>query len=445
LKRRRLGALLAVGVAGVWACRSTPPAPAPSPSLLIVTLDTVRADVVPGFGGSEAALPELARWIGQSTRFTRAYTTAPMTLPAHLSLFSGVSPARHGIRNHESRERRAPLALLDAARRAGLLTAAFVSFEPLEPELSRLTGFDHFDHSVPSGAHERDAADVAAAAVQWITGVGASPVLVWAHFFDAHYPYRPRVPRWRSCPAERRAEALALAGNERLQCLGASAATPEPWVPLCLRDLYEGEVERIDTALGGLRAVMSERGPFVWVIVADHGECLGEEGLVARHAGTLLECAVHIPLAIGSSAGGPTMPARDELASLVDIAPTVAGLLGWPLSEVEGRDLFTSLAPLPRVVRFEAAGLRLPGCTESHAGAWIDDEKVVLSQGTGRVRSWRKSPTGIVEVTPQGLSDNARQVLVQLRAVPPPPPLSPVTDQPGSLAEDALRALGYVQ
>jgi arylsulfatase A-like enzyme len=420
--------------------------PAHPASLLVVTLDTVRADVVPGFGGDAERLPELAAWVAEGTRFTRAYTVAPFTEPSHASIFTGQLPTHHGIHQLEVRGQPPPPieTLAVAAARRGFRTGAFVGASFLSANGLLAAGFGRFDR--PLDRPTRGARAVIDAALRWLAEVrGEAPVFLWVHLFDPHFPYDPATPQWRRCPVAARDAALRVARTpETNSCaptgIGAQAAT---WWAPCLYDLYESKTMEMDAALGDLRRAMQARGPFTWALVADHGECLGEEGRYAQHADTLLECAVHIPLTLG---GAPELPpglARDELVSSIDVAPTLAAAAGLPLIEADGRSLLSPSLP-PRAAAFEAAGISMPGCLEPALGAWLTDEKVVWLPNEGRWRAWRRIATEVVEVPWTTLSPAGERLGRELSWAPP---LPPPEGHPGGIPADqqaTLRALGYL-
>ena len=419
------------------------------PDVVIVTLDAVRADVTPGFGGDPKLAPNLAHWIQTGTRFDRAYTVAPLTLPAHSTLLSGLYPVRHGARRHGVGAHMArPLGFVAAARAAGWVTGAFPSSKVIAAANNSLPDFDFVD--MKWSGIERQADKTVVQAARWLHRQPRdTPVLLWAHLFEAHAPYTPTHPWWRRCPPDLREEALAWGRRTPSGCPDPNRPGSIPSAELlpCVRELYESQLKDLDGAVAALFKVMAGRGRFVWAIAADHGECLGEEGYVAQHGGILLECAVHIPLALGGAAAFKPGVVRSDLVSLVDLAPTLASLLGWSLDVVDGIDLARRQRSAEEAIGFEAAGVNVTGCTESSLGVWRGSEKIVYYPATDKTRAWRRAGQGSVEIDPAALSEEGRTLARELRYEPPLAPPQGRHEQPvvADPAAEALKALGYVE
>ncbi len=198
--------VIAVG-AGLWWMRSAPAVPPwPShPNVLLVTLDTTRSDRLGSYGYAAASTPHLDRLAAGGVRFTQALSPAPLTLPAHASLFSGRNPYRHGVRNNGHFVLAADVpTLAERFSAAGYDTAAFVSSFVLDRQFGLARGFAHYDDALdpPRGLAgslevERRGDRTVAAAAAWLTARGAAPVrpyFVWVHLYDAHDPYTPPRP-----------------------------------------------------------------------------------------------------------------------------------------------------------------------------------------------------------------------------------------------------------
>jgi hypothetical protein len=285
---------------------------APGPrSVLVVTIDTLRADAI----GDRAQTPAIGAFLDEATQFRRARTVTPLTLPAHTSMFSGLFPAGHGIHDNVTeplppRDARAFPLLAEQFRDAGYGTAAFVARAVLAAPTGLASGFAVYD--CPPEADTQGyipAEERIKAALKWVEGAPRGrPWFLWVHLFDPHAPYRP------------------FPGDER------RAATRDTDPPAAL---YAGEVRRADAAFERLlRAV----GPDAIVVLAsDHGEALGEHGE-----------PTHGPLCYGSTidavlalrAPGFGRGATDALLrSLADVAPTLRRLCGLPEVAGDGRDL----------------------------------------------------------------------------------------------------------
>lgn len=310
---------LAVGLA---ACGGVPEAQ-PRPSVLVVTLDTTRADVLSPYGGAPEVSPVLGALADGGVRFTRAYTVTPLTIPAHSSLHTGQLPPQHGVRdNGDFRLGSDALTLAERFSAAGWSTMASVGAEVTRAHWGFGQGFDAYFDELPPDERgrrwqvERPAAAVVDDALDWLE-TASGPVFSWVHFFDAHHPYAP----------------------------------PPPFAERFGDRPYLGEIAYADAELGRLVRAFRARHPRSWIVVlADHGESLGEHG--ERFHGVLLyDPTVRIPLVLSGpeDLGGRAV---DMPVSIVDIAPTLAELAGLPPVETAGRSLVPWLregAPAARV------------------------------------------------------------------------------------------------
>jgi arylsulfatase A-like enzyme/Tfp pilus assembly protein PilF len=256
-----------------WACTvekaaSTDVSPAgrARPSILLVTLDTTRADVAEA---GDAVMPNFARLLRRGTRFLHAYATAPMTLPSHASMLTGRYPAEHGTHeNSRALGEAQPLVAVELEK-GGYATAAFVSSFVLDRQFGLARGFDRYDDELVGGALERPARETTDRAVAWLASAPASPLFVWVHYYDPHAPYAP----------------------------------PEPFRSRFASDPYRGEVAYADTELGRLLAAFERRaGAREWrvLVVGDHGEGLGEHG-EAQHGNLLYQATMRVPLLVAGS------------------------------------------------------------------------------------------------------------------------------------------------
>ena len=273
------------------------------PSVLLVTLGTTRADRLGCYGHAQAHTPNLDRLAAGGARFERAYAHAPQTLPAHASILTGLLPFEHGVHiDGRAALGSGPetLAVQFAAR--GYRTAGFASAFVLEKSFGLARGFEVYDDSLESSADrksvmlERKAGATADAALGWLDSSDERPFFCWVHFRDANAPHRP--PRGMS---------------------------PE--------DPYDGELAFVDAELGRLLAWVAEAAPGSLVIaVGDHGESLGEHG-EATHGMLVNEAALRIPLLVSFPDRVEAGRSIAQPVGQVDIAPTVAELLGWPAPE----------------------------------------------------------------------------------------------------------------
>jgi len=335
------------------ASRLPAPGAAGAPNVLLITIDTLRADHLSCYGYHLRTTPNLDRLAAEGTRFERAYTTIPLTGPAHFSLFTGRYPQEHGARiNGVAHNDEARLIFLpQALRKFGYSNAAFVSAWPLTSRLTRLNRyFDHYDEELTRTYQlfnsSRFAEDVTPRAVAWLKSNPRRPFFLWVHYFDPHSPYHFRKPFSR--PARiGKARPNALPSDEETRFRVAS---------------YDSEVAYTDYYVGQLleavRELELDRSTLV-VLTSDHGESLGEHGYVG-HGRHLYENIVRVPLIFrwpGVVQAGKTVSSD---VSLLDVAPTILELAAGPAERLPipmgGRSLAGALyeggaAPEERVIR----------------------------------------------------------------------------------------------
>jgi arylsulfatase A-like enzyme len=303
-----LGSLIAShAFARPGAILSVPPGAAAGYNILLVTLDTTRADHIGCYGDAAAATPVLDRLAAGGVRFAEAVTVAPETLPAHTTLLTGLLPPRHGMRiNSESRLGSQHVTLAEVARQRGYQTAAFVSAFVLDARFGLDQGFDVYDDRVEategagfaSGTNERPAGRTTDAALAWLRARDRRrPFLAWVHYFDAHAPYDP----------------------------------PEPFASRFRGSPYDGEIASVDAQLGRLLEGLDAAGlrdKTLIVVVGDHGESLGDHG-ERTHSVFLYRSATRVPLVVSNRRLFPRPAVVDTtVVSLADVAPTILDLLG---------------------------------------------------------------------------------------------------------------------
>ncbi len=306
----KLRLLLALALAP--ACAMRPPVEAPL-SVLLITIDTLRADRLGAYGDATARTPVLDAFARDGVTFERAYTPVPITLPAHASLMTGLLPPAHGVRGNGSFALGpASPTLAETLKASGRKTAAFLGGFPLARRFGLSRGFDVYDDimskapGVTYDFAERRAEGVGAAAAAWLNA-NPGPAFVWVHFFDPHAPYDPP-------PAFR---------------------TDDP---------YRDEIAAVDSATGALMSAWDARpGPGVVVVTSDHGEAFGEHGEWS-HSLFVYDTTLHVPLLFR----GPGFPAGERSSvsvSIADIAATLAEAAGVKGHDLPGRSLTQALEP----------------------------------------------------------------------------------------------------
>lgn len=389
-----------------------------SPSILLVSLDTLRADVA-----LSGRFPTLRRLGREGTTFTRCFAAAPFTPASHGTILTGLGPARHGIR-HLARERLSAAAtpIAEVLASSGWRTGAVVSCPGLHRWYGLDRGFEHYDDRLPPlpdgrealtvvdvkerGLAARRAEEVVACAVSWLDRVGNEPFFLFAHFFDAHWPYAPPA----SAPP---------------------AANP-----------YEGEVGYMDLHLGRLLDEVDRRrapSELLVVVLSDHGEDLAgwypdDHGHLhpeeSGHGSLLYDVTTRVPLWM-RGAGVPVGVEIPFQVRLADVAPTLYELTGRLSPEADGRSL------VPMLVGREAS--HRPAASETFfreelrpprpalQSVRLDDRWKVIWERNGdhlEVLDLLSNPTertsepGPPPPPPETLSEDVERVVARLAHVP---------------------------
>jgi arylsulfatase A-like enzyme len=380
----------------------TQPLPAGAPNVLLVTLDTTRADRVGAYGNDRVDTRAFDRLAVEGTLFENAVAVAPVTGPSHLSMLSGRHPAEHGVLLNGTPLPAEPL-LAEILVDHGWDTAAFVSAYVLEGDLGFARGFRVYDddfgwlkggslllparllalarrHANPDEVLQRRGGDTVDAALAWLAQPRGAWFL-WVHLFDPHGPYEPPPPfdtRYYSGDPHDPAHGSMTRVGEYPSYLKGSleGVTDLAWVEA----QYDGEVSYADAQLARLVEAVDAQNTLV-LVIADHGESLGEHGTWFEHVG-VEEVETHVPFVARWPGRVPAGKRSTALVEGSDLAPTVLDLVGIALPEtmtghpalkapprVAGRSLaFDRVAN--RVAReageiekptFRVAGLRGPG------------------------------------------------------------------------------------
>lgn len=288
-------------------------------NLLVITLDTTRADRLGAYGWTDGSTPVLDRLAREGTVFEHAVAPAPLTLPAHASLFTGEYPFTHGVRDNggfylDERE----VTLAERLKDRHFTTGGFVASYVLDRRWGIAQGFDaYFDNfdgsakpSTPKAGIKRPADEVADHALEWLKGAAANRFFGWVHFYDAHVPYEP----------------------------------PEPYRSRFAQQPYQGELAFVDSQVGRIVRFLEERNLLrktIVMVIGDHGESLGEHG-ENTHGFFIYDSVVRVPfiiLAPFDSTRGRRV--KDSVRSM-DMMPTALDMLGismGPAEHVEGRSL----------------------------------------------------------------------------------------------------------
>ena len=310
--------------------------------IVLVTIDTLRADHVGCYGAERAETPALDALAAEGARFETAISPAAITLPAHTTLLTGRDPPQHGVRHNGFFQLPADVVpLAEHLRGAGFASAAFVSAFVLDSRFGLDRGFDVYDDQLgmlrttggPGAVPERRGDRTVDAALAWL---GAAPprFFLWVHLYDPHAEYDPPSPF-----AER------FAGRP-----------------------YDGEIAFADAQLARLRAAIAERWPdggTLWWVAADHGESLGEHD-EKTHSYGVYDATQHVPLLVA----GPGVPRGKQVrgvVALADVAPTLLELAGLP--------------PLPGASGVSAAAALHGEGEPTRRAAWVETLATQLDMG----------------------------------------------------------------
>lgn len=295
------------------------------PSVILISLDTLRADRVGFMGYTRDTTPGLDEMAVQGIVFENAISPAPWTLPAHVSLLTSQLPNEHRVRRVASRVRPHHLLLAECFRDAGYRTAAFTGGGYVSSDYGYKQGFQIYqDHN--EGA-EGGPAGIARAALEWVRGAGDQPFFLFVHTYEPHGPYLQR-DFVRSADRGRLTDEM-IAGEVN------SVHDPSPAERRYISDLYDGDIANTDRAMGGLLMTLRDEGILAHAIVivtSDHGEDFWDHDAVdiPRHGHTLYEEIVHVPLFMSAPGLLPAGIRVRTPVSLIDLAPTLLGLAGLP-------------------------------------------------------------------------------------------------------------------
>jgi choline-sulfatase len=332
-------------VLALSACNSPSPPPGPPPAsarnLVLVTIDTLRADRVGAYGYTRARTPAIDALARRGARFDKAYATAPITLTSHASLMTGLYPPGHGGRHNGMRVDQNVPQLAETLAAAGFSTAAFVSAFPLDRRFGLNKGFATYSDRMPRGPrgrleNERPGRQTTDEAIAWLGTLSTLSTLGTKGTSGTHgTPGTPGTPGTQSVPPGPRFFLW-------LHLFEPHAPYGDPRSGRSTADRYDDEIAEADLQVGRVfEALGANAANSLIVVVADHGEAFGEHGEIS-HSLFVYDTTLRVPLVIT----GPGVPARVIAApvSLADVAPTVLRLLGVKPFDADGIDLAPALA-----------------------------------------------------------------------------------------------------
>ncbi len=333
------------------------------PNVLLVTIDTLRADHVGCYGYTRAVTPTLDGLSAHGVRFITAVAHVPLTGPSHASILTGRTPLGHGMRDNGAYVLPGSVrTVAEDFRGAGYRTAAFVSGFPLSRRFGLDRGFETYDDHLPRGADprrtayvERTADRTTDAALHWLDAPRQgtpAPFFLWVHYFDPHAPYEP--------PPD----------------FASRAATP-----------YDGEIAFVDAQLARLLGRVGEGGPVLVLVTGDHGESLGEHG-EDTHGIFIYDATLRVPFLLAGP-GVPEGRVSGVVARGIDVAPTLLDYAGLPPRAVEGRS-----------IRPAASGEDL-----EDAPTYSESLHAQLQYGWAPLHSWRTARFKLIEAPRMELYD----------------------------------------
>ncbi len=275
---------------------------APTYNVLLITLDTTRADHLGCYGYGPARTPNIDGLAREGVRFDRVYCPAPLTLPSHASIMTGLYPAAHGVRNNGHALPSGIRTLAEILKARGCATAAFVSSFSVDSRFGLDRGFDVYDDAFGSGSPfktqnaERRAEETFARFSLWLGKNGGNRFFAWVHYFDPHLPYDP----------------------------------PSPYKEAFAKEPYDGEIAYMDHYVGAVLDRLKEIGALertLVVVAGDHGEGFGDK-VEQGHGIFLYEETLRVPLILRNPAIFPRARVVESEVRLIDVAPTILEILG---------------------------------------------------------------------------------------------------------------------
>jgi len=359
MSKQLFAALAALSLLALAAAASpgakAPARPAPRGDVVLITIDTLRADA-PGFAGNRRSqTPVLDRLAAQGRVFTNTHAHNVVTLPSHTNILTGLYPFQHGVRDNSGFRLPANVpTLATVLKGAGYATGAFVGAFPLDSQFGLNHGFDVYDDHYPKGSNdteflmaERRGDDVVRLALAWWQQQKGRPRFLWVHLYDPHAPYAP----------------------------------PEPFATRFKDNLYLGEVAAADSFLAPLLGPFLDgrEKPALVVVTGDHGEALGEHG-EQSHGLFAYEATLKVPLVVWGKGVAPGRDARP--ARHVDVFPTIL--------QAAGID-----APAPRGLRRPGRSLLAPPAADG-SDSYFEALSATLNRGWAPLRGLLRNGTKFI-------------------------------------------------
>ncbi|MGD8896083.1 MAG: sulfatase [Acidobacteriota bacterium] len=431
--------------ATVAACGPGPraEAPAPAENVILVSIDTLRADRLGCYGRVPSFTPNIDAFREDAVLFELTIAQAPSTLSSHASLFTSLLPQHHGA----SIERRRSLAadhltVAEVLRAEGFKTAAFHGGGQLDAVFGVGQGFDVWEtpgHR-PGEAFKDEFQPTVAAALSWLEQVGQDPFLLFVHTYENHHPYTPSPENLAAVEADYEGPLPSEISIELLNAINTKRSTITPEDLRHIESTYEAEIRSVDAAFGALveglrRLDLYERS--LVIFTSDHGEEFGEHGMVGWHGHTLYDELLRVPLLIKYRDSWHAGQTLSEQVRLLDVAPTMLSALDRERPAVfEGANLTLyaagGAAPAPYAV-----SVLEEGGTSIRTPKWkrIRRSLFDLSHDPGETED-------VAEKFP-GTSEKLR--LIRLELITESPSIGAVDAPISPELRERLESLGYVE
>ena len=293
--------VLAAVVVAVWWFYFGRPSEPPIRNVLLISIDTLRADHLSCYGYSAPTTPNIDALAGEGVLFENVIAPVPLTLPSHCSMLTGTNPTYHGVHDNlmYRLDDESNVTLAELARQHGFTTGAIVSASVLDARFGLQQGFESYDQVGGAGAaagnlQERSAGQTNTVALDWLNRHRAERFFLFLHYYDPHLPYTP----------------------------------PPPFASRYAADPYDGEIAYADECVGQIIARLKELDLYdstLIVLVGDHGEMLGEHG-EKSHDYFIYQSAIRVPMVIRAPGLHESRRIK-SIAAVIDVVPTVCRLL----------------------------------------------------------------------------------------------------------------------
>jgi arylsulfatase A-like enzyme/Flp pilus assembly protein TadD len=389
------------------------------PNILLITIDTLRADHLGCYGYAGVRTPAIDALAGRGVLFTRAFAHTPSTLPSHTNILLGVTPNAHGVHDNSNFiVREGFVTLAEWLKGQGYATGAFVGAFPLDSRFGLTRGFDVYDDNYGSQGPmdmtfvERKADAVVDKALQWLRG-RAEPWFLWVHCFDPHQPYDP----------------------------------PEPFKSAYAANPYDGEIASVDAALGRLLGSLKERNVesrTAVIFTADHGEALGEHG-ETTHGYFAYNATLRVPLLMAFPGMGPGR--LEPEVCHIDIFPTVCDVLG---QKKPGGLQGLSLLPLMRGKGLPARPIYFEALTAYYNRGWaplrgyIQGREKYMDSPIPEVYDLEKDFGELDNIAGRAGLDRCRKIFAGLVQAESSPAAEAAGRNVDRQTAEKLRSLGYL-